>query len=39
MWQKMREGTGAYAVMWDKNASQGKGDVTIKGVNLLNLFW
>ena len=39
MWRKMREGTGAYAVMWDKTAGQGMGDVVIRGINLLNLFW
>lgn len=35
----MREGTACYGVFWDKNAGEGSGDVTIKGINLLNLYW
>ena len=38
-WQKMLEGTGAYGVYWDKDKSNGVGDVSIRKVNLLNLFW
>lgn len=38
-WQKMLEGTGAYGVYWDKDKLNGLGDISIKKVNLLNLFW
>lgn len=38
-WQKMIEGTGAYGVHWDKNKLNGLGDISIRKVNLLNLFW
>lgn len=39
MWQKYQEGTGAYSVMWDKTLENGRGDIAIRQVNLLNLFW
>lgn len=38
-WQKMKTGTGAYKVIWDKNMLNGLGDIRIERVNLLNLFW
>lgn len=38
-WQKLIEGTGAYGVFWDKDKLNGLGDVSIRKVNLLNLFW
>lgn len=38
-WQKMKTGTGAYKVVWDKNMLNGLGDIRIEKVNLLNLFW
>lgn len=38
-WQKMTEGTGAYGVFWDKEKLNGLGDISIRKVNLLNLFW
>lgn len=38
-WQKMQEGTGAYGVFWDKTLLNGLGDINIRQVNLLNLFW
>ena len=38
-WQKLQEGTGAYGVFWDKNKLNGLGDVTIRKINVLNLFW
>jgi len=39
MWQKMIEGTGAYGVFWDKDKLNGLGDIAIRKVNLLNLYW
>lgn len=38
-WQKMQEGTGIYSVCWDKNKLNGIGDISIKRVSILNLFW
>jgi hypothetical protein len=38
-WQKMLEGTGAYGVFWDKDKLHGLGDISIRKVNLLNLYW
>lgn len=38
-WQKMQEGTAGYGVFWDKNKMNGMGDIAIKKINLLNLFW
>lgn len=39
MWYKLKFGTGCYGVFWDKNKLNGLGDITIKKVDLLNLFW
>ena len=38
-WQKMLEGTGAYGVFWDEDKLNGLGDISIKKINVLNLFW
>lgn len=38
-WQKMLEGTGAYGVYWDKKKLNGLGDISIRKVSILNLFW
>ena len=38
-WQKFLEGTAAYHVGWDKTKLGGLGDVSIKNISLLNLFW
>ena len=39
MWQKMQEGTGVYGVFWDSGKLNGLGDISIKKVNILNLYW
>lgn len=39
MWQKMQEGTGAYGVFWDNTKLGGLGDISIKKINMLNLYW
>ena len=36
---KLKAGTGIYGVFWDPNSSGGLGDVAIKKVDILNLFW
>ena len=38
-WQKMQEGTACYGVFWDKAKLNGLGDVAIRKINVLNLFW
>ena len=39
MWQKLRQGTGIYKVVWDKTRLGGLGDVSITRADVLNLFW
>ena len=39
MWQKMKTGTAAYKIIWDKHQLNGLGDIRVERVNLLNLFW
>ena len=39
MWQKMQEGTGVYGVFWNNQKLNGLGDIDIKKVNILNLYW
>ena len=39
IWQKFQEGTGAYHVGWDKNKMGGMGDISVRNISLLNLFW
>lgn len=36
---KLRSGTGVYGVFWDGSKLNGLGDISIKKVDLLNLFW
>lgn len=38
-WQKFQEGTGGYHVGWDKMKMGGMGDISVKNISLLNLFW
>ena len=38
-WQKMQEGTGVYGVFWDSTKLNGLGDISLKKVNILNLYW
>lgn len=38
-WQKLKTGTGVFKVVWDKAKLNGLGDIAIRNVNLLNLFW
>ena len=39
MWQKYQEGTGAYGVFWNPQKTNGMGDIDIRKINMLNLFW
>lgn len=36
---KLKTGTGVYGVFWDKEAASGMGDVAIRKIDVLSLFW
>lgn len=36
---KLKAGTGIYGVFWDKGALNGLGDIVIRKVDIINLFW
>lgn len=38
-WDKLKKGTGVYGVFWDSNKQNGLGDISIRRIDLLNLFW
>lgn len=38
-WDKLITGTGVYGVFWNKEKSNGLGDIDIQRVDILNLFW
>ena len=38
-WQKFQEGTGCYHIGWDKTKLGGIGDISVRNINLLNLYW
>ena len=38
-WQKIKTGTGVYGVFWNPQAQNGLGDIDIKSVDILSLFW
>ena len=38
-YDKLKSGTGVYSVMWDASKHNGLGDISIKSVDLLNIFW
>ncbi len=38
-WYKLKHGTSAYGVFWNSNAEEGLGDISIKKIDLLNIFW
>lgn len=39
LWQKLKAGTGVYGIFWDKEKLGGLGDVAIRKMDLLNMFW
>ena len=39
MWQKRKTGTGVYMVTWDPDKLNKLGDISIKNVDLLNVYW
>lgn len=38
-WYKLKAGTGVYGVFWDGSKLGGLGDISIRKVDILNLFW
>lgn len=38
-WYKLKTGTGCYGVFWNTTLSDGAGDVDIRQLDILNLFW
>lgn len=38
-WAKIKNGTAVYAVLWDPSASGGLGDIAIKDIDLLSIYW
>ena len=38
-WEKLKHGTAVYGVFWDSEAENGLGDVAIRHIDLLNIFW
>ena len=36
---KLKSGTGVYGVFWDKSKLNGLGDIAVKKIDLINLFW
>ena len=38
-WYKLKSGCAAYGVFWDANKLGGLGDISVRRMNLLNLFW
>ena len=39
IWYKLKNGTGVYGVFWDQSKLNGLGDISIRSMDLLNLFW
>lgn len=38
-WDKIKSGTACYAVLWDETAADGLGDIAVKAVDMLNIYW
>ena len=38
-WYKLKHGTGVYGVFWDAKKLNGMGDISIKNLDLLSIFW
>ena len=36
---KLKAGTGIYGIFWDKSKLNGLGDISIKKIDIINLFW
>ncbi len=38
-WYKLKNGTGCYGIFWNSSLYEGLGDIDIKQIDILNLFW
>lgn len=38
-WEKLKHGTAAYGVFWNPSLENGLGDIDIRSIDLLNIFW
>lgn len=38
-WEKLKHGTGVYGVFWNQEKENGLGDIDIRGIDLLKVFW
>lgn len=38
-WYKLKNGTGVYGVFWNKKLEDGLGDIDIRQIDILNIFW
>ena len=38
-WRKLKQGTGVTGIFWDPAARGGLGDIAVRSVNLLMLYW
>ncbi len=38
-WYKLKQGAGVYGVFWDSSKHNGLGDISIKNIDALSLFW
>ena len=39
VWYKLKHGTGVYGIFWDKSKLNGLGDISIKCMDVLSIFW
>ena len=39
VWYKLKHGTGVYGIFWDGNKLNGLGDIMIKSMDILSIFW
>lgn len=38
-WYKLKHGTACYGVFWDKERENGLGDIAVRRIDMLNVFW
>ena len=38
-WEKLKHGTAAYGVFWNSRKENGLGDIDVRGIDLLKIFW
>ena len=38
-WDKLKNGSAIYAVLWDQSAAGGLGDISIKSIDMLSFYW